>query len=206
MTSQAMGLSSQLTVCLYLLRPEAVDRKAAGKHAVGWSSFNQVMTTQASSCRVRGFTNTIALLIASTQIKDFLGLKTATLPSAFIHRMHVLVGHLNTISWPALAVSITSLAIIILLPRITERVPGSIVAMLACTIFVALLGLPIETIGTKFGGSRPDFPSFPFLTSKPKTSSRCFRRRPPWLSWRLLRVFCRLSSLTAGWNEAQFEC
>jgi SulP family sulfate permease len=91
--------------------------------------------------------------------------KTATVPSAFIPRMHVLVGHLNTISWPALAVSITWLAIIILLPRITERVPGSIVAMLACTIFVALLGLAIETIGTKFGGiptgfsklSLPDF-------------------------------------------------
>lgn len=128
------------------------------------------------------------------------------MPSAFISRMNVLLGHLNTISWSALAVSITSLAIIILLPRITERVPGSIVAMLACTIFVALLRLPIETIGTKFGGIPTGFSKLSLPDFKPKTSSRCFRRRPPWLSWRLLRVFCRLSSLTVGWNEAQFEC
>ncbi|MBV9266650.1 MAG: STAS domain-containing protein [Acidobacteriaceae bacterium] len=112
-----------------------------------------------------GFTNGIALLIASTQIKDFLGLKPGTVPSAFIPRMKVLVEHLNTVSWPALALSIASLAIIIFLPRVNKRVPGSIVAMLACTIFVALLGVPVETIGSKFGGiptglpklSLPDF-------------------------------------------------
>lgn len=106
-----------------------------------------------------GFTNGIALLIASTQIKDFLGLKTATVPSAFVPRMKVLVGHLHTVSWPALAVSIASLAIIILLPRVTKRVPGSILAMLACTIFVPLLGLPVETIGTKFGGIPTGLPN-----------------------------------------------
>jgi sulfate permease, SulP family len=106
-----------------------------------------------------GFTNGIALLIASTQIKDFLGLKTATVPSAFVPRMEVLVGHLNTVSWPALAVSVAALAIIILLPRATKRVPGSILAMAACTIIVALLGLPIETIGTKFGGIPTGLPS-----------------------------------------------
>jgi sulfate permease, SulP family len=106
-----------------------------------------------------GFTNGIALLIASTQIKDFLGLKTATVPSAFVPRMEVLVGHLNTVSWPALAVSVAALAIIILLPRATKRVPGSILAMAACTIVVALLGLPIETIGTKFGGIPTGLPS-----------------------------------------------
>jgi SulP family sulfate permease len=105
-----------------------------------------------------GFTNGIALLIASTQIKDFFGLKTEALPSAFVPRMKVLVEHLNRVSWPALAVSIVSLAIIILLPRLTKRVPGSIVAMLACTVLVASIGLPIESIGTKFGGIPIGFP------------------------------------------------
>jgi SulP family sulfate permease len=99
-----------------------------------------------------GFTNGIALLIASTQIKDFLGLKIGEVPSAFLPRMRVLLEHVGTISWPAFAVSVTSLAIVILLPRAAKRVPGSIVAMLACTIFVALAGFPIETIGSKFGG------------------------------------------------------
>src|SRR3954453_13690094 len=99
-----------------------------------------------------GFTNGIALLIASTQIKDFLGLKTGEVPSAFVPRIRLLLEHIGTISWPALAVSIGSLAIILLLPRLVKRIPGSIVAMLVCTIFVVLSGVPIDTIGSKFGG------------------------------------------------------
>ena len=87
-----------------------------------------------------GFTNGIALLIASTQIKDFLGLKTGDVPSAFLPRMAVLLAHLGTINWPAVAVSVASLAVILLLPRVTKRIPGSIVAMLGCTIVVAVVG------------------------------------------------------------------
>jgi sulfate permease, SulP family len=105
-----------------------------------------------------GFTNGIALLIASTQIKDFLGLKAGEVPSAFIPRMTVLIRHMGTIHWATLAVSVTSLAIILLLPRVTRRIPGSILAMLGCTIFVALSGLPVETIGSKFGGIPAGFP------------------------------------------------
>lgn len=99
-----------------------------------------------------GFTNGIALLIASTQIKDFLGLKTGEVPSAFIPRIHFLWEHLGTVSWPALAVSIASIAIILFLPRVVKRIPGSIVAMLVCTIFVILSGISIDTIGSRFGG------------------------------------------------------
>ncbi len=107
-----------------------------------------------------GFTNGIALLIASTQIKDFLGLRTEAVPSAFIPRMKILFSHLNTIHWPTLAVAAASLAIILLIPRLTRRVPGSIVAMLIFTGVVALLGIPVETIGSKFGGIPTGFPSF----------------------------------------------
>lgn len=99
-----------------------------------------------------GFTNGIALLIASTQIKDFLGLKSSDVPSAFVPRMTMLFRHIGTVSWPALSVAIATLGIIVLLPRFTRRVPGSIVALLGCTVVVALLGLPVETIGSKFGG------------------------------------------------------
>jgi SulP family sulfate permease len=106
-----------------------------------------------------GFTNGIALLIASTQIKDFLGLKTGEVPSAFVPRITLLLAHIGTISWPAVAVSVASLAIIILLPRATKRVPGSIVAMLSCTVLVALIRLPIDTIGSKFGGIPIGFPA-----------------------------------------------
>lgn len=109
-----------------------------------------------------GFTNGIALLIASTQIKDFLGLRTGDVPSEFLPRMAALARHIGTLSGPAVAVSVASLAIILALPRLTKRVPGSIVAMLACTAFVALSGLPIETIGSKFGGIPTGFPKFAF--------------------------------------------
>jgi SulP family sulfate permease len=106
-----------------------------------------------------GFTNGIALLIASTQIKDFLGLHTGAVPSAFLPRMRVLTSHIGTISWLTCGLSLVSLAIIILLPRITKRIPGSIVALLACTAAAALLVLPVETIGSKFGGIPTGFPS-----------------------------------------------
>ncbi len=106
-----------------------------------------------------GFTNGIALLIASTQIKDFLGLRTGDVPSAFLPRMAVLARQIESISWPALAVSATTLAVIILLPRWNKRIPGSIVAMLGCTAAVAAFGIPVETIGTKFGGIPTGMPA-----------------------------------------------
>src|SRR5882724_12694277 len=77
-----------------------------------------------------GFTSGIAVLIASTQIKDFLGLTTGAVPSEFVDRMRVLAENLSTINWPAFVLSSASLAIIVLWPKITRRVPGSIVALL----------------------------------------------------------------------------
>src|SRR3954470_5348504 len=99
-----------------------------------------------------GFTNGIAILIASTQIKDFLGLETEAVPSEFILRMRLLANGLGSIQWPALLIGVSSLLIILLLPRLTKRVPGSIVALVLATLAVAVFGLPVETIGTKFGG------------------------------------------------------
>jgi len=109
-----------------------------------------------------GFTNGIALLIASTQIKDFFGLTTGPVPSVFIERMKVLAEAFSTVSWPALAVGAVSLAIIIFWPRVTKRVPGSIVALLASTLAVTLLKLPLQTIGSRFGGVPSGFPHFQF--------------------------------------------
>src|SRR5579862_759991 len=92
-----------------------------------------------------GFTNGIALLIASTQIKDFLGLTVAGEPSAFLPRMAVLMEHMGTIHWPAFAVSVASLAIIIFLPRLTRRIPGSILALALATAGGAGFHVGIET-------------------------------------------------------------
>ena len=99
-----------------------------------------------------GFTNGIAILIASTQVKDFLGLDIAAVPSEFVFRMTVLVNSLGSFRWPALLLAIGSLLFILLLPRFTKRVPGSIVALVLATVAVPLFGIPVETIGSKFGG------------------------------------------------------
>lgn len=99
-----------------------------------------------------GFTNGIALLIASTQIKDFLGLRTPPLPGEFLGRMHVLSQHLGTLHLPTVAVAAASLMLILGLPRLTRRVPGSIAALVLGTALTAAFHLPVESIGSRFGG------------------------------------------------------
>ena len=107
-----------------------------------------------------GFTNGIAVLIASTQIRDFLGLKTGPIPGLFVPRMELLLASLNTADWRTALVGCASLAILLLWPFLTKRVPGSIVALVAGTSAVMILGLPIDTIGSKFGGIPTGLPSF----------------------------------------------
>jgi len=107
-----------------------------------------------------GFTNGIALLIASTQIKDFFGLTTPAVPSEFLARIRMLLHYAGTMRWQTVAVAVTSLAIILLWPLVTKRVPGSIVALLLSTVVVAGFHLPIETIGSKFGGIPQGLPHF----------------------------------------------
>jgi SulP family sulfate permease len=109
---------------------------------------------------VIGFTNGIAILIASTQVKDFFGLRTGSVPSEFLPRARVLIAHFNTVNWAAVGIALASLAILLLMPRITRRVPGSIVAVLLSTLAVAWLHLPVETIGSKFGGIPSGLPPF----------------------------------------------
>ena len=107
-----------------------------------------------------GFTNGIALLIASTQVKDFLGLKTPSVPSEFLPRMKLLTHHVSTASWPTIALGALSLAIILLWPRVTKRLPGSIVTLFVATAATAVFHLPVDTIGTKFGGIPQGLPRF----------------------------------------------
>jgi sulfate permease, SulP family len=107
-----------------------------------------------------GFTNGIALLIASTQVKDFLGLRTPAVPSEFLPRLKLLIHYGSTVRWQTIAVGASSLAIILLWPRVTKRLPGSIIALFVATAATAIFHLPIETIGTKFGGIPQGLPRF----------------------------------------------
>jgi SulP family sulfate permease len=100
-----------------------------------------------------GFTSGIAVLIFSTQIKDFLGLKVDKVPSEFFEKMKVLFENIGTAHWSTLTLAVLSLAIILFWPKAWQRhVPGSIVALIAGTVAVVAFQLPVETIGTKFGG------------------------------------------------------
>jgi sulfate permease, SulP family len=108
---------------------------------------------------VLGFTNGIAFLIASTQIKDFLGLQIAASPSEFFARMALLAGAWDTVDGLALGLAIASLALVLIVPRWKPRIPGAIVALVAGTAAAAVFQLPVETIGSKFGGIPNGLPS-----------------------------------------------
>jgi SulP family sulfate permease len=109
---------------------------------------------------VIGFTNGIAVLIASTQLKDFLGLSVDKVPGEFLGRMEALASHLNTTSPTATVLAACTVAVIVLFMRFVKRVPGSIVALVAGTLAVVLLGLSVETIGSRFGGIPSGLPTF----------------------------------------------
>ena len=107
-----------------------------------------------------GFTNGIALLIASTQLRDFFGIQLAAVPSDFLPRMIALSAHADSTSWPATAVGALVLGTLITFRILKPAIPASIGVLFAATIAVALFGLPVETIGTRFGDIPAGFPAF----------------------------------------------
>ena len=114
---------------------------------------------------VIGFTNGIAVLVALSQVRDFLGLITPAMPANFFGMTAVLAGAIGTVNPVAVALALASLVLIIAwqfwLPRLgrTHRLarqvaalPGSVVTLLLATAVVAFFGLPVDTIGSRFGG------------------------------------------------------
>ena len=122
---------------------------------------------------VIGFTNGIAVLIALSQVKDFMGLRVAAMPADFFGMLSTLGATLHTVNPVALGIALCSLAIIIIwqffMPKLGSGIqfagkltpiPGSIVALVAATLAVWLLKLPVDTIGSRFGGIPSGLPSF----------------------------------------------
>ncbi|MGO8985921.1 MAG: SulP family inorganic anion transporter [Terriglobales bacterium] len=101
---------------------------------------------------VIGFTNGIAILIASTQIKDFFGLNLEKVPGVFWLRMEALVKNFHTLSFEATAIASATIVIILVCRALSNRIPGAIVALVLGTFAVWFLKLPVETIGTRFHG------------------------------------------------------
>ncbi|OEU72631.1 MAG: sodium-independent anion transporter [Desulfuromonadales bacterium C00003068] len=112
-----------------------------------------------------GFTSGIALIIAMTQVKDLFGLRLESSSTSFVDRVVLYSHNLSTFSIESVVVGGLALAIILLWPRVTKKIPGSIVALIVTTVIVQGSNLPVETIGSAFGQvptmlPRPQLPHF----------------------------------------------
>jgi sulfate permease, SulP family len=101
---------------------------------------------------VIGFTNGIAILIASTQVKDFFGLQMDKVPGVFWLRLEAFAAHFHTLNYEAALLSVATVLILIACRAVSNKIPGPIVALTVGTLVVYLFKLPVETIGTRFGG------------------------------------------------------
>lgn len=110
-----------------------------------------------------GFTCGIAVLIAVTQVRDLLGLQMPAPPAEFHEKIIAYAEHIGSFNPYAFGLAVLAFAIILFWPRVTRRVPGSLIAILVLTPLVTLFHLPVETIGSRFGSvpSMLPAPSFP---------------------------------------------
>jgi SulP family sulfate permease len=109
---------------------------------------------------VVGFTNGIAVLIASTQIRDFLGLQMASNPGEFIARIDALVHHLATVSPVSTGLGIATLFVVILTNRFTKVVPGTLAGLVIGTGLAWIVQLPVDTVASRFGPVPSGLPPF----------------------------------------------
>ncbi|MCZ7610233.1 MAG: sulfate permease [Ignavibacterium sp.] len=108
---------------------------------------------------VVGFTSGIALLIFSTQIKDFFGLQLKDIPAEFHEKWLAYFQYFSTFNYNVVIIALLALLIMILWPRITHKIPGSLIAIIATTVIVIVFELPVDTIGSRFGEISSNLPS-----------------------------------------------
>lgn len=119
-----------------------------------------------------GFTSGIAVVIATLQLRDFLGLEIAKMPEHFLERIAAIARAMPTIHVPDLAIGLLTLATLLLLPRLTKKIPAPVVALpLAATLAAALShavpGFSVVTIQSKFGGIPQSLPMFSLPWTQP---------------------------------------
>lgn len=98
-----------------------------------------------------GFTTGIALIIFSGQMRDFFGLQMANVPADFVEKWRAYAEHFTSFNVYAVAIALLSLGIIVFWPKVTPRVPGSLLAIIVATVLVQVFNLPVDTIGSRFG-------------------------------------------------------
>jgi SulP family sulfate permease len=107
---------------------------------------------------VTGFTSGIAVIILSSQVKDFFGLRMGLVPTSFVGKWDAFFEHAGAFTPAAALVGLSSLAIAILWPRVSRRIPAPFVALVATSAAAWFLKLPVETIGSRFGALPTSFP------------------------------------------------
>jgi len=107
---------------------------------------------------VVGFTSGIAIIIFSSQVKDFLGLQMGEVPAEFIPKWRAFAANFHSVSPYTIGISLAALLIMVLWPKVSRRIPGPFVALIATTVLANLLHLPVETIGTRFGAISASLP------------------------------------------------
>jgi SulP family sulfate permease len=116
---------------------------------------------------VQGFTTGIAVIIGVGQLRDLLGLRMPVLPADFLEKLRAYAEYIGTVSPYTVAVAALALLIITQGARVSRRVPSPFVALIVTTVVVQLLGLPVETVGSRFGAlasglPRPSLPAVSF--------------------------------------------
>lgn len=116
-----------------------------------------------------GFTSGIAVIIFSSQIKDFFGLQIDSVPADFIEKWKVYATNFHSINWAAVAIAVSTIIISLQFGKISKKIPGSIVAILLSTVLVYFFNIPVDTIESSFGDipskiSMPAFPNIDFAT------------------------------------------
>lgn len=110
---------------------------------------------------IMGFTSGIAVLIILSQIKDFFGLQIEVMPSDFIHQLQTIYRAAGTVDFVTLLLAAGSALLIWFYPKTWgQKLPSPIIALVLGTVVVALFNLPVETIGTRFGGIPQSLPAF----------------------------------------------
>ena len=115
-----------------------------------------------------GFTSGIAVTIVIGQLKDFFGMDIASVPSEFLDKVIVYAKNIRSNNLTATLIGIAAVAIMLLWPKVTDKIPGSLIAIIVTTAVVYFAKLPVNTIGSVYGELNSAFPGFhvPSLSMK----------------------------------------
>lgn len=107
-----------------------------------------------------GFTCGIAVTLFVGQLKDFFGLEMGAVPSEFVQKIIAYANHISTINIVALGIGALAVVIMLVWPKVTDKIPGSLVAIIITTAIVYFANLPVNTIGSVYGELNSSFPAF----------------------------------------------